>query len=94
MNDDEIVWYVYECPPQDWWDGWLTVKDYLTGAEDIDRAKTLLVTAQDAVRSASQWEGDGNWVCAGLPLGDYVSGVIFSVKQMDNGTTFFASPCP
>ena len=88
-----IFWYVYECPPQDWWDGWQRVDCYQPDEYgDAERFATLLATAKDAIRSESSWEGDGVWRFAGLPNGESDGELIFSVKQSNNGTTFFASP--
>ncbi len=52
-----------------------------------------LLKAVAAVREHTNWEGDGEWMVGALPL-DGQSGLIYAVKQSNNGATFVVSPAP
>ena len=66
-------WHVYECPPMDFFSGWLSMKDYIEdkcredfGSEDGEKRRAEIkeeVLAeyreiQDQLRRHSLWEGD------------------------------------
>jgi hypothetical protein len=83
--------HVYSIPPFDFWDGWLTEKEYLQRSERPVGYYSFRAVAFERAR-AMGWEGDireGPYV-AGLPYEE--RDIIVAWKQDNNGQTFIASP--
>lgn len=93
--------YFYACSPQDCWPGWLTEKQIIienSKRESYDEYRVEDLT--DNITYCKNkwqeigWEGDGEIRLAGLPCDGYDSHYVLSVKQGNNGSTFYASPVP
>ena len=71
----------------------------LNGDDDMARASTIaeyekLRDEAFELARAKGWEGDtrqGPFI-AGIPTGDYTTGILIAWKQGNNGITFIASP--
>jgi len=94
--------FVHVHMPIDFWEGWLTEDQYknqLNGDDDMARASTIaeyekLRDEAFELARAKGWEGDtrqGPFI-AGIPTGDYTTGILVAWKQGNNGITFIASP--
>jgi len=106
MDDDDKAWYLYHLPPIDYWFGWINLSAFnmdddpnmdneLTGAIgvcNISESHLALIMAIAEEFKKIGWEGDGNFMIAGLPQVDIAeSKFMIAVKQYNNGSVFLAS---
>ena len=93
--------FVYKIPPIDYWDGWLSEDEYLARAkahknqlkDDIRKSKqeSLIKAIQELECKGGAYEG---YFLSAIPRGDGTNGhgFLLAWKQLENGSTFVASP--
>jgi very-short-patch-repair endonuclease len=93
--------YFYACSPQDCWPGWLPenqikptdkTNEYLEEYGIWDYEDNVAF-CKDKWKEIG-WEGDGEIRLAGLPCDSCDGHYVLSVKQGNDGLTFYASPVP
>lgn len=105
FHDGALDYWLYECPPIDWWEGWWSVyhvADCIMDTDYTDWFETRLTTLAAAAGIAewliarnTRWEGDGVLRMTALPIPEHgTTEWLFAVKQNNNGDTFLCSPVP
>lgn len=100
-------YHIYTLGPIDYWEGWQGLDELSerlkleekSSREPLNHHANNLheewQTVVELIRKHTRWEGDGYWRVSSLPNPEWsCSEFLFSVKQLNNGSVFIASPFP
>jgi hypothetical protein len=88
------AYYVYECPPLDFWDLWNVIT-----VSDLAYRRELLIFVRNAMllfRKFTYWESDIRIgpAIAPVPTGDSECTPVIAIKHDNNGDTYFCCKVP
>lgn len=99
--------YYYGESPIDWWDGWVSFKEFFYKHSHeptkfnhgegtswtVRELSERYIEACDLAKEKG-WEGDGQFMVTVLPVYNGSPGLVFAVKQENNGSTYVCSELP
>ena len=89
--------FLYQCPPIDYWDGWVdvTVVSVSGGDNEYNQFTKPFRMAAEAIYLATKYgyyDGELHTIkMAGIPTGDCESELMVALKITNNGTTYIYS---